>query len=140
MLFSGRETTPPPPTLTKIPRSAHGDYAFYQRSPAISRCAFIDVYVFCVRRPKTYSSISGFRGHLNKKMPCNGVNIRSSMQENLSLGPRVRTAKALTGAGRSAPLLFAFWKASYLNLLQVKFYNVHASKLIWILIRPCLSH
>ena len=34
------------------------------------------------------------------------------MPENLSLGPRVRTAKALTGAGRSAPLLFAFWKAS----------------------------
>ena len=46
-LFSGRQTTPPP-TLTKNPRSAHGDYAFYQRSPAISRCAFIDMYVFCV--------------------------------------------------------------------------------------------
>ena len=30
------------------------------------------------------------------------------MQENLSSGPRVRTAKALTGAGRSAPLFFAF--------------------------------
>ena len=44
------------------------------------------------------------------------------MQENLSLAPRVRTAKALTGAGRSAPLLFAFWKASYLNFLQAKFY------------------
>ena len=29
------------------------------------------------------------------------------MQENLSLGPRVRIAKALTGAGRSVPLLFA---------------------------------
>ena len=56
--------------------------------------------------------------YLNKNMPCNDVNIRSSMQENLSLGPRVRTAKALTGAGRSAPLSFAFWKASYLNLLQ----------------------
>ena len=57
---------PPPPTLTKIPRSAHADYAFYQRSPAISRCAFIDVYT-CFACPKTYSSISGFRGYLNKK-------------------------------------------------------------------------
>ena len=55
-------------------------------------------------------------------MPCNGVNIRSSIQEDLSLGPRVRTAKALTGAGLSAPLLFAFWKASYLNLLQAIFF------------------
>ena len=54
-------------------------------------------------------------------MPCNGVNIRSSMQENLFLGPKVRTAEALTGAGRSAPLLFALWKVSYLNLLQAKF-------------------
>ena len=37
--------------------------------------------------------------------------IWSSKQENLSLGPEVRTAKALTHAGRSAPLLFAYWKA-----------------------------
>ena len=43
------------------------------------------------------------------------------MQENLSLGPKVGTAKALTGAGRSVPLLFAFWNASYLNLLQAEF-------------------
>ena len=75
----------------------------------------------CFACPITYSSISGIRGYLNIKMPCNGVNIRSSMQENLSLGPRVRTAKALTGAGHSVPLLFAFWKASYLNLLQAEF-------------------
>ena len=46
------------------------------------------------------------------------------MQENLSSGPRVRTAKVLTCAGRSAPLLFAFWKASYLNLLQEKLVTV----------------
>ena len=47
-IFWPSDYPPPPPTLTKIHRSAHGDYAFYQRSPAISRCAFIDVYVFCV--------------------------------------------------------------------------------------------
>ena len=33
----------------------------------------------CFACPKTYSSISGFRVHLNKKMPCNGVNIFSYM-------------------------------------------------------------
>ena len=33
-------------------------------------------------------------------MPCNGVNIWSSMQENLSLGLRVRT----TGADRRGPI------------------------------------
>ena len=44
-LFYGRRDWTP---LTKIPGSAHGDYELYQKSPALSRCAFKDVYVFCV--------------------------------------------------------------------------------------------
>ena len=53
--------------------------------------------------------------------------IWASTQENLSSGVceqhrrRPACAQASFCAVRSAPLLFAFWKESYVNLLQVKF-------------------
>ena len=119
-LFSGRQTTPPPPYPDKNSKIRAWRLCIL---PKITSHQPVWVHRrIRVLRAQKYSSISGFRGHLNKNMPCNGVYIRSSMQENSSLGPRVRTARALTGAGRSAPLLFAFWKVSYLNLVQAKFY------------------
>ena len=48
---------------------------------------------------------------------------RSSTRENLSLG--LRTTKGQTRlhihAVWSGPLLYAYWKVSYQNMLQVKF-------------------
>ena len=93
------------------------------KSPALSRCPFKDVYVFGVPKNLTLRTLD-LEAIWPEQKSCHVMvltyfHMWSSLQENLSSGLRVRTAKALTRAGRSAHLLtlFTFWKASYLNLL-----------------------